>query len=518
MGKRYLPLAGLQREFDEASGALLRVVDAQKDTVFMPIGISATGDATQDTANLQAIIDDVAADGNGGVIMCYGLFLISSTIRIPTGVILIGEGYGDDSSSATQPDFPATEIRWAGSSAGTEAMLLVMSETASNYVYGAGLDRLFINGNNSAYDGVVMSSCNQCSIGDLWVSKVRNDGVRIDDANGVISASVNIDNLVYTAGANSAAASSNGLVLRSSTGMGTTGTNMESLVASVVNGNGLEIGDHDNGVFSKVRCRPSGTGHGIYLRGLTDGQTRVARKNFIGLFSGLDIYAEAGSVNTCDWINSEGSEVTIESGAALDYRVLDRNDGRRWRTHQYLVDDYRTLPLSDGYATAGTPTLSTTATVFARVVLMADGTAAETWQWTVPPLRDWSGGRVLGVLLQGQKSAAAGAGNLVFQIGGAQRTSAQNIDGATLTTESFTVAADADGTRTLQEFTMTLATPWACDVGAHFLFTLTRLGTNGSDTLAQTFWVTSVQLIYQADVADSEQNGVYRYERTADGI
>lgn len=501
------------------AGAVATTVQARLRKEYFLSDYGVTGDGvTDDTAEIQSAIDAVAVGGGGTLYFPRGSYAISAMLTVETGVRLIGEGYGDDDASATQPDTPATELLWIGSDSGTDPMVRFMSATASTYVYGAKIDGLLVNGNNAAYDGIVISSGQECAIGDVWVSKVRNDGIRLDDANGVLCSSVTINSYFYNAGANVACASSNGLVLRSSTGVGTTATFVGSIIAVIVNGNGLEIGDHDNGIFQKVRCRPSGTGHGVYLRGLTDGQTRVARKNFIGLFSGYDIYCEAGSINSCDWINSEGSQVTIATGAVLDYKVFDRNNGRRWRSHQYMVDDYRTLPLSDGYATIGTPTLTNTATAKARVVLMQDATAEEAWQWTVPPLRDWSGGRILGVLVQGQKSLAAGTGNVVFKIGGAQRTTAQNIDGATLTTENFTVAADDDGTRTLQEFTMTLATPWDCDAGSHFIFALSRLGTDGSDTLAQTFWITSVQLIYQADVADSEQNGVYRYQRSADSL
>jgi hypothetical protein len=353
----------------------------------------------------------------------------------------------------------------------------------------------------------------------VWVERVRSIALLMDDSNGVLCASNTIGEFQYTAGANAAASNSHGVVIRSVTGVGCTGTELRSLITVTVNGDGLVIGDHDNGYFAKVFTSTSGTGHGTRFRGLTDSQTRVARKNVINFAGGDSIYAETGSLNVVQWINSEGTSVIIESGASLDYQVIDRNDGRRWGTFKYMANDYRQLSLSDGYAVDGSPVLTVAGGNSARVVAF-DSASDESWQWTIPPLRDWSGGRITGVVVEGQKSATAGAGDIVWRLEGVQRTTANNVGGGTLLTETMAaVASDADGAQTLQKFTFTLATPWVVDFGSHFLFRLKRYaGTSAADTLAQDFHVTSVQIIYEADIADSELNGTYRYQIPADYV
>ncbi len=56
MGRRYLPVGGLQREYDEATGSFLRVVDSQKET------FSATPDLEQ---GLVVMASSFGAIGDG---------------------------------------------------------------------------------------------------------------------------------------------------------------------------------------------------------------------------------------------------------------------------------------------------------------------------------------------------------------------------------------------------------------------------------------------------------------------
>ena len=503
------------------AGAVATNVQARLRELHSVTDYGAVGDGvTDDTVAIQAAITAAATAGGGDLVFPANTYCITGPLYVRSGVRLFGEGYGDASSSASQPDAPATAIKWTGVDSGTDPMILVKATTGSEYVYGAGVDGIALLGNNDAYDGIVLSSARHCYVGKVWIERVRHHGMRIDNGNSVLSSANYLEKINYIAGSDIACADSCGLVIRADPALpSTTATHIDNLIASVVDGNGLEVGDHDNGRFAKVHVAVSGTGHGVYFRGLTDSQDGESRKNFIGLFSGSDIYCEAGSRNVCEWINSEGTSVTIEAGAVLDYRVLDRNDGRRWRTHQYFADDYRNLPLSEGYAVAlGTPSLSAAGANSGRVLVMADGTAEEAWHWTVPPLRDWSDGRILGAVVRGIKSAAGGTGDVVFKLSGLARSTSTTIGGGAMVTENFTVTCDADTVQTIQEHTLTLGTPWAVYSGSHFLFRLSRLGTNVSDTLAQDFHVTSVALIYQADVADSDQNGVYRFQRSADEI
>jgi hypothetical protein len=106
MGKRYLPVQGLQREYDESTGTFLRVVDAQKDVfvtdaaeslgyTVLVTGFGAVGDGTtNDAASIQDAIDYVSDAGGGTVAFPPGTYGIGTTVTLPSNVRLLGAGVG----------------------------------------------------------------------------------------------------------------------------------------------------------------------------------------------------------------------------------------------------------------------------------------------------------------------------------------------------------------------------------------------------------------------------------------
>jgi hypothetical protein len=82
---------------------------------FTPPGIQPSGNATEDTAAIQAAIDAASTTG-GTVTLAAGLFLINATIVIPRGVSLIGEVFS--SLWDFNDNVVGTTLKWTGASLG----------------------------------------------------------------------------------------------------------------------------------------------------------------------------------------------------------------------------------------------------------------------------------------------------------------------------------------------------------------------------------------------------------------
>lgn len=155
------------------------------------------------------------------------------------------------------------------------------------------------------------------------------------------------------------------------------------------------------------------------------------------------------------------------------------------------------LPLDEGYGVTGTAALTNMGTLAARSVAF-DAAATEDWQWVLPPRPDRPAGEIIaGVRVYAQKPAAAGTGNVRFQIGTIRKDVATSIGSGALSTENFTVAVAADGDQTTDAHELTLASEVTHAAGEFLLFRLSRLGADGADTWASDYHVIAVQLVYK---------------------
>jgi len=478
---------------------------------------------TDDTVAIQRTETCLAAWGGGEVQTPPGTAVLSAQINVTASVRFVAQGFGDTSTTASAPDTFLTRFKWNGSAVSTEAMILVKSAVANEYLWDFGIDGICLDGNNKAYIGLQCSSTRHFSIGRLWAYRCRFAGWVIDNANGVLGgAFCRAQDYTYLAGANAAALNSHGLKITSAystvqTTPGMTGIRIVNLNLTTVNGNGLDVGEIDNCKFDNVHGGCSGTGYDVYFRGLTDSQPKVSRKNFIGWFSGGKIYCEAKSLNAAGWVNSEGTSITIEANASFDYRVLDRNNGRRWETQRYRVTDLRQLPIGDGYSTGGTAALSINGGMEVRVInLAAAGT--NDWTWVMaPPNKEWSGGRITGATVWAVKLTNVNAGNIVMQLGARQKTTRTGIGGA-LTTKTVTQAVDAAGTQTLESWDITFDAPVPYTFDSHVVVRIQRQGDDAADTYPDAYGIVSLALKYESDVGNSDSAGGYRYGFPADKI
>lgn len=503
------------------TGAAVRTLLAkERERVSAKDFTGVVGDGSNDdTAGIQAAIDYLESVGGGSLWFAPGTYLTSAQLTCTESVRFVADGFGDTSTAASAPDSYLVSIKWNGANTGTEAMLLVKSATASAYLWDFSTDGICFDGNNKAYIGLQCSSTRHFSIGRLWAQKCRFAGWVIDNGNGVLGgAFCRAQDYTYLAGANSACIDSHGLKITSGNSTGLTGVRIGNLNLTTVNGNGLDVGDIDNCLFDNVHGGCTGTGYDVYFRGLTDSQTRVSRKNFIGKFSGGKIYCETNSNNAVGWINSEGTSVTFQSSnAVLDYRVLDRNNGRRWETQRYRATDLRQLPIGDGYSTGGTAAMAIHGGMEMRVISLA-ATGTNDWTWVMaPPNKEWSGGRITGATVWAAKLTNTNAGDIVMVLGARQKTTRTGIGGS-LTTKQVTQAVDAAGTLTLESWDITFDTPVAYTFDSHVVVRIQRLGDDAADTYPDAYGILSLALKYEADIGNSDSAGGYRYGFPADKI
>lgn len=155
------------------------------------------------------------------------------------------------------------------------------------------------------------------------------------------------------------------------------------------------------------------------------------------------------------------------------------------------------LPLDEGYGVTGSAALTNLGTNAARTVAF-DAAATEDWQWVLAPRQDRPQGEIIaGVRIYAQKPAAAGTGNVVWQVGTIRRDLTTSIGSGAMTTENFTVAVAADSDQTTDMHDLTLASEVTYGAGEFLVFRLARLGADGADTWGSDYHVIAVQLIYK---------------------
>jgi hypothetical protein len=193
----------------------------------------------------------------------------------------------------------------------------------------------------------------------------------------------------------------------------------------------------------------------------------------------------------------------------LHYKVIDREDGRRWGTFVYPANTHLSLPIGEGYLATGTPAFINIAATKTRGVAL-DAASEETWAWTIPPQRENSGGRITGVKGTGYKGNGATDGNIQIQISAIGKTTASSLGGA-MTTELHTHAVDGAGLGTIEEFEITFASPIDYPFDSHFIVHFTRLGADVLDTYPDDWYLLSLTLMSENNSGGGDPPE-YRYE------
>jgi hypothetical protein len=110
-------------------------------------------------------------------------------------------------------------------------------------------------------------------------------------------------------------------------------------------------------------------------------------------FAGCPVFAAPKSTNAVTMINSESGSATVLANAVLDYAVLDRSDGRVFRTNSYLISDQITLTRADAVPDTISPfTVGTTGATTLVPAMNFGAAATNIAKWTLPPQIRWSDG------------------------------------------------------------------------------------------------------------------------------
>ena len=129
-------------------------------TGLLPTG---TGD---NTAKIQAVIDAVAADGGGEIVIPAGVWDIASTIEITTSNIrLRGEGGGWSQDTGTQGEQATTTLNWTGG----DGVSTVLTESATMTISNNGttLTPSSMSGSEHEYQGCFIYSTSGISARDF---------------------------------------------------------------------------------------------------------------------------------------------------------------------------------------------------------------------------------------------------------------------------------------------------------------------------------------------------------------
>jgi hypothetical protein len=163
-------------------------------------------------------------------------------------------------------------------------MIVVKSTTASQRIWGFGIDGVVLEGANKAYGGIRFSSTEKTDVGDLWVNRCRRIGITIDDSNGVLNSFFNGDYIWIGAASNSACKWARGLVLNGAIGQGVTSVNINRFNGVMQYGDAFIVGDCDNSTVAHFRGTNSGVDAGQAITGITQANPAVVT------YSGADTF------------------------------------------------------------------------------------------------------------------------------------------------------------------------------------------------------------------------------------
>jgi hypothetical protein len=426
-----------------------------------------------------------------------GTYTTTAQLNVTSGFQIIGSDQGSNQSIATQPTYSCS-ILWTGSAVSTEYIIAVKSETVGQWVMGFGLTGIALSGANIAYGCLHLTNIRYCNLGTFWVDKGREFNVLIDDNNGSILCGQSQINVIY-----SRHTTGLGVVLRSNGGGGLTQININQVA-----GGDFEIGDVDSSVFGHIQVS------NLIFRGTgSQGNPRASRKNRVLWFAGGDAFAEAGSKNIIDWVNSEGTAVTIDSAASLPYAVIDRKNGMRHETLNYRINDKYDLEPNLGRAHTGTPVFTGIGTENLNALLFDDSTL-EVWQWTFRLPKHWREGKVYSYELL---CYSANAGDVAIRIATGYRPLGTGIN-STLNTQTYIESITSAVTNLItidQENLEITGIPQATGDSPELLtIRVGRDGTDAADTLVGDFAVFGVRLHWWGNAGS--ENPTYRYQPSPD--
>lgn len=449
---------------------------------------------------IQAAIDYVQVIGKR-LDVPEGIYLTSGQLRISRSMYFVGVGRGEENTAAN-PSEGVTTIR----SSAASGVLFVKSLVASEWLYNPIVKDMCLDCNNLGAIGLNASSTVTGIFKNLIILRATADGMLLDDGNGVISLSNEIDSYTYNATANAAAANSNGLSFSDKgAAAGVVQSSIKNLSTNTADGDGLRLGGSDNNTIFDHHgfIQPGGTGYSVIF---TNGITTAARNNTIYYLAGGNVKAENATYgNRIHSMTSEAGSISIDSGGQLHYEVFDYVNSDMHKTHSYRMDDKEWTSVS-GMQPDGLVALSGLhASLWSAIIYpdSSDGWAVN----NIPMHYDWNDGNIIGIDLVFSTSTANISGNVRIRAS----FMAVGITGATATPDSdqtFTVPVN-DIVNRLNKISLVFATPVVFKRGDAMMTKIQRTGTDPLDTATGNFELLGINLVYQSDGPNSGGSGPF---------
>lgn len=281
----------------------------------------ADGDGSDETALIQAAIDDLESVGGGVLYFPKGTYGITSTLQISKPVSLAGDGTAGDNLDATGNDplyTPVSVIKWVGSSS-SQSMIHYNPGTdysAPNQIRGARIENVALDGNFSVAIGLNLERFCMGVVDHIRIMRTNSISLRL-----WTSSTFPHDNVMFNV-------FQNVILERSPTclviGSNTAGSNVchNTFTNFVIDHNGSDgfiLGESDNNTFINFYCynRQYPSYYSLVVKG-TDAQL-VPTSNWFYHFQGTAL-VKAGNEGTAfigyDKANGQ-PEPVIQAGARV---------------------------------------------------------------------------------------------------------------------------------------------------------------------------------------------------------
>jgi hypothetical protein len=491
------------------TGATARTVQAKNRDIVNVKDFGAVGNGVaDDTAAIQAAINQVASLGGGEVVFNMGKYLITSGLTARVGVLLNGLVRTDVSSNTNGSGTTAAKpiMIWGGAADGT--MYRIYPAIAGDCVWGGGATNLEWDGGTLAAAGVWLDNTKYATFNGK-VRNVRYAGVIVDSTSGSptnFSMKNQIESLEFIWGVAPACQPAIGLLLSGNGATGTVPSTQQyigDLSGLVYNGALAQVAATDNAQFQSIHGVVQTGGTGCSLKLLNTG-FQAANHTFVAYCVG-PIQQDNGVIGTdlLDY-NSEGGGIYQLAGSSTwDGDLIDYATGDRWLSHKWALRDKISVKNSDF--------VPDTAMTTVQFALQWNGyaysaTTDQTASCVIPSPYWLNNGTIEGVeLIVGTNGTSAG--NYVIKADMSVGTTA-GIAVTPQRTQTQTLAAGAQYTPTTYTFNFAGVPQYFAKYN-HIFFKFTRLGTNASDTNTDPMVLLGARVMYVGTGPETGGSGTY---------